>query len=297
MRALPAGLQDHLDSSVTTMCWCWKLQTNDAQVFGFTDHDNDLDFDNTVFEAASGFSGSEIETGLGFAVDNLEVDGALSSLKLNEDELYAGVFDNAIVEIWHVNWSNTTQRILLRSGNLGQVSRGETNFSAEIRGLSHHLNQPRGRLFQKTCDAVLGNERCKVALQSSSFKFTATVGNVLSGKTLISNNLIEKESGWFDGGKLTFLSGQNAGRSSEVKSHRQTASGYNIQIWQTMPNPIQQGDEFEITAGCNKSYETCKAKFSNGVNFQGFPHMPGKDFITFYPNRDDAKNDGGLIVE
>ncbi|HFC05523.1 MAG TPA: hypothetical protein ENJ55_07435 [Rhizobiales bacterium] len=66
-------------------------------------------------------------------------------------------------------------------------------------------------------------------------------------------------------------------------------------FFRQMPEPIIAGDTFIITAGCNKSFETCKAKFSNPENFQGFPHMPGNDFVAFYPNASDGNNDGSPI--
>ena len=42
---------------------------------------------------------------------------------------------------------------------------------------------------------------------------------------------------------------------------------------------IAPGDTFTITAGCDKQFATCGAKFANAVNFRGFPHMPGNDYI------------------
>ena len=50
MRALSAGLQDHLNSGATTLCWCWRITRNDGTAFGFTDHDRDIAFDGTLFE-------------------------------------------------------------------------------------------------------------------------------------------------------------------------------------------------------------------------------------------------------
>ena len=44
--------------------------------------------------------------------------------------------------------------------------------------------------------------------------------------------------------------------------------------------PLAAGQTFTITAGCDKHLDTCKAKFANTVNFRGFPHMPGNDFVT-----------------
>ena len=42
---------------------------------------------------------------------------------------------------------------------------------------------------------------------------------------------------------------------------------------------------------CDKRFETCRGVFGNGVNFRGFPHMPGQDFILSGPATDG--NDGG----
>jgi len=295
MKTLPAGLQEHLDTGATTMCWCWKLATSDGRIFGFTDHDNDLVFNGVTYEAASGFTGSEVENGLGLAVDNLEVEGALSSLKLNEPDLFAGVFDNAEVEIWQVNWTETEQRILIKKGNLGEVSRDQNGFSAEIRGLTHFLNQPQGRLFQKSCDTDLGNQRCGVDLSSATFRATGQVSSVVENSKFFVSGLEAFANGWFASGRLVFTSGDNLNRVSEVKNFQVTTAGYLLELWLQMPKEISSNDTFIITAGCDKTFETCRGKFSNGINFQGFPHMPGNDFVAFYPNRNDGNNDGSPI--
>jgi uncharacterized phage protein (TIGR02218 family) len=145
MKSLPPGLQDHLDSGATTLCWCWMIARRDGATQGFTDHDLPVAFDGVTCEAASGFTASEVQSTLGLAVDNLTVTGALSSATLNEHDLAAGLYDDAGIEIWRVNWASPDQRVLMRKGNLGQVSRGKTAFQAEVRGLAHRLNQPVGR--------------------------------------------------------------------------------------------------------------------------------------------------------
>ena len=50
-------------------------------------------------------------------------------------------------------------------------------------------------------------------------------------------------------------------------------------------------DAFTITAGCDKHFKTCKAKFDNSANFRGFPHVPGIDFALAVPDG-GGKNDG-----
>ncbi len=150
MKLLSAELQAHLDSGATTLCWCWRLTRRDGIVLGFTDHDRDLVFDGTTFEAAAGFTATEIKEAVGLGVDNLEVEGALQSGRLDEAQLAAGLFDDARIEIFRVNWNATSQRVLMRIGSLGEVSAAASAFTAEVRGLAHYLGQPKGRLFQFT---------------------------------------------------------------------------------------------------------------------------------------------------
>ena len=175
MRQLAAGLAAHLGSGTTTLCHCWRLETVGGDVMGFTDHDRDLSFDGMGFEAEAGFTATEIESSLGLAVDNLEASGALSSERLNAARLLAGDFDNAAIEVWMVNWQDVSQRSLLRRGNLGEITRGPAAFTAELRGLAHALNQPRGRIYQYGCDAVLGDARCGVDLEAAAFSIEAIV--------------------------------------------------------------------------------------------------------------------------
>ena len=120
MKTLPSGLQAHLDGGATTLCWCWKLTRRDNVVQGFTDHDRSLSFDGVTYDAVSGFTASQVESGLGLAVDNLTLAGALSSATLNEDELAAGLYDNAAIQIWRVNWAAVDQRVLMRAGTIGR---------------------------------------------------------------------------------------------------------------------------------------------------------------------------------
>jgi uncharacterized phage protein (TIGR02218 family) len=55
------------------------------------------------------------------------------------------------------------------------------------------------------------------------------------------------------------------------------------------------GDIFSVEAGCDKTFATCKAKFSNALNFRGFPHLPGNDVAYSYVV-DGGNFDGGPVV-
>lgn len=292
MRNIGSALQAHLDTGATTLCWCWRLTRDDGQILGFTNHDENLSFDTTIFEASAGFQGTEVSSSLGLSVDNLDVSGALQSAKLDEGDLAAGLFDDAEVEIFIVNWQDVSQRVLIRQGNLGEVRRGTLAFEAEIRGLAHRLNQPFGRLYQYPCDADLGDNRCGVDLDSALLKATGIIIATEDRSRFYVSGLESFDNHWFERGKLTWTSGSNNNRAMEVKIHRQDQSGTLIELWQPMANDIAQNDTFVVTAGCDKQFPTCQQKFDNALSFRGFPHMPGNDFVISYPNRDDGINDG-----
>ncbi len=284
MKILTPAFAAHLASGATTLCWCWRLTRRDGTKLGFTDHDRPLTFDATTFEAASGFTASEIKDTIGLSVDNLEVTSAITSDALAEADLASGLYDDAAVEIFRVNWADASQRVLMRSGSLGEVRRSGIAFSAEVRGLAHYLQQPKGRLYQYTCDADLGDARCTIDRTAPAFRGLGVVAAVASARTFTATGLTAYASDWFTRGLLTFTSGAADAQSIEVKAH--TVSSYNvvtIELWSPARLPLTAGQTFTITAGCDKHLTTCTAKFANAVNFRGFPHMPGNDFMVSGP--------------
>jgi uncharacterized phage protein (TIGR02218 family) len=292
MKSLPPSLQAHLDTGTTTLAWCWRLTRADGIRIGFTDHDRNLTFDGTTFEAASGFTATDIKDAVGLSVDNLEVSSALRSDALSEDDLAAGLYDDAAVEIWRVNWADPDQRALMRSGSLGEVRRSGLSFTAEVRGLAHYLQQPKGRLYQYGCDADLGDTRCGIDLDDLAFRGIGTVTAASSLRLFSASGLDSFATDWFTRGLVTFTSGANAGRRQEVKRHVAGVEA-TFELWQPMAHVIEPGDAFLVTAGCDKHFATCQAKFDNAVNFRGFPHIPGNAFLTAVARPGDPANDGG----
>lgn len=292
MKTVPSDMQADLDGRVTTHCRCWRVERWDGQVFGFTDHDRPLFFAGTSFEAASGFTASSLETSLGFAIDNLDVEGALSSASITEDDLARGLWDDADVALWLVDWLDPDKHVLLRSGNIGEVTRGRTAFTAELRGLAHRLNQPAGRLFSRTCAWELGDAKCQVDLVS--WRFAGTVTTATDRQQFFVSGLGAADDGLLQAGLVTWLTGANTGQQMEVKRHVVSETSVTLELVLPMPDPVVVGDTFSVQAGCDKSYATCHSRYSNGDNFGGFPHMPGNDRIIGYGDKDDL-NDGGSL--
>ena len=173
MKVLPAGLQEHLDGGATTLCWCWKLSDATGRVLGFTDHDRDLVVDGLRYEASAGFTASEMQASLGLGVDNLEIAGALRSDRLSDSDLAAGRYDDATLEVWLVNWRDIDQRLLMRTGTIGEIARDGTAFIAEVRGLAHALSR---RKAGSVSMAAMPSSAMRVAASLSPLRRSAAAG-------------------------------------------------------------------------------------------------------------------------
>ncbi|ATX64606.1 DUF2163 domain-containing protein [Roseinatronobacter bogoriensis] len=294
MKQIDPALQAHLDEGTTTLAWCWRITRADGVSFGFTDHDCTLMFEGTEFEPESGFAASEIRAGSDLSVDAQDAEGVLSSDRITETDILDGRWDNAEVELWRVNWADTSQRVLMRRGAVGQIRRGRMAFVAEVRSLAHVLGQTVGRTFQAGCDAGLGDARCGVDLEDPAYKGSGAVIDLLRDRAFTAAGLAGFNAGWFAFGTIDWTSGANAGRRAEVLAHDLSDGIAILTLLEAPVRSFTEGDGFSIRAGCDKRIETCSAKFANTVNFRGFPHIPGQDTILRYASRDGG-HEGGVL--
>ena len=294
MKSLVPALQAHLDDGTTTLSWCWRISRADGVTLGFTDHDAVLTFDGTDFEPESGFAASEVRSGSDLSVDAQDAEGVLTSDRITETDIIDGRWDAAQVELWRVNWADTSQRVLMRRGAVGQIRRGRMAFVAEVRSLAHVLGQTVGRTFQSSCDAALGDTRCGINLENVAFKGIGVVTDLLRDRAFIATGLLAFAAGWFTSGTITWTSGANAGRIIEVLAHDLSGSIATLTLLEAPVRPIAEGDSFIARAGCDKRMATCGAKFANVANFRGFPNIPGQDAVLRYASRDGG-NSGGVL--
>ncbi|MGD9545202.1 MAG: DUF2163 domain-containing protein [Methylocystis sp.] len=292
MLSLSPSMQAKLDHRATTFCHCWRISRHDAAVMGFTDHDRDLTFNGVTFRANTGLSASQVESSVGFAPGAGDAAGALSDESLTEVDLLNGLYDGASVETWLVDWSEVADRVLLDVATIGEVRRGETAFSAELRSSAHLFDQQQGRAFQRSCSADLGDARCGFDLMTPGFHATGVVVAFAGG--VLDVDLSESfDGGFFAGGALTFASGANEGARCTLKSHLQDDLRARVTLWTPPGGAVLAGDAVLVTAGCDKSPTSCRLKFANIVNFRGFPHMPGNDRVIAYPSTLAPAMDGG----
>lgn len=279
MKAISAAMAAHLASDTTSLTTCWKISRVDGTVMGFTELDQDLVIGGVTYHAATGYTRTAIAGRADLSVDNLNVEGLLDSTAIRDDELRAGLYDGAALEIFMVNWNDLSMgEIRLRTGWLGEVKLQDGQFSAEIRGLAQLLTLNAIRRFTPSCTAQLGDGKCKIDM--TPFTDTGTVTAVSDPRRSFSATLSSsRAAGAYAGGLLDFTSGANAlAAPIEVKSWNGTAFtlylpfGYNIAV----------GDAFTVTVGCAKTPAACKT-FNNFLNYRGFPHIPGLDALLMTP--------------
>ena len=286
------ALKEHLLTRATTLARCWLITRRDGVKMGFTDHDRDLSFDGVVFEASTGMDGATLESSTGLSVDNGEAVGALSALGLTDEDILAGRYDDAEILHWWVNWQDTSERVLMMRGSLGEIRQQGNAFEVELRGLAERLNRPIGRAFVKTCDRELGDAKCGVDLSNPIYATEAVVGEAVRGSVVVAQGLDAFAPGWFTNGRLTWSSGANAGVVAVVKQDLVIGGVRRLELWEAPALPVAIGDSYRLVAGCDKLAGTCRVKFDNFLNFRGFPHIPGEDWVTAYPRQGDV-NAGG----
>lgn len=289
------SFKEHVESGATTLCRCWGIFRKDNVFQGFTDHDCDIVFDGLTFAATSGMTPHAIESSTGLSVDNSLAIGVLSNSAINETDLKLGRYDGAGVKIWRVNWADVEVRKLDFVGEIGEIRVVGSRFEAELRGQAERLNIPTGRLFQKQCDATLGDGACGIDLTSENFVAEVMIDEVLGRSGFVFDALVNFEPGWFERGTIEFVDGVATGVKRGIKLDSFDAESRRVvRVWDDLPVEIATGTKVRLVAGCDKRWKTCATKFDNISNFRGFPDIPGEDWLTKVPRSSDANSGGSL---
>lgn len=287
-----AALGAHLATGTTHVCHCWAVVRRDGLTLGFTDHDRPITFDGITFQPETGLSARALASTTGLSVNNSEAIGALSAAAITESDINAGRYDGAEVSTWAVQWDDPAARQLRFVGTIGEITRAAGGFQADLRGLTEPLNQPQGRSYLTTCSAVLGDGRCRVDLSDPTFAAELAVEGTNDGQTFRFTGLTGFNDRWFEGGFLEVLTGPAAGLREVIKLDRVEGPARRVTLWQPIREALAPGDQLRLIAGCDRRTETCREKFANLTNFQGFPHIPGEDWLMAVP-RSGGGNTGG----
>jgi uncharacterized phage protein (TIGR02218 family) len=265
-----------VERELTTLAFCWRVQRRDGICLGFTSHDRDLEMDGLVYRAAPGMLPSAVSVSDGFDASTLDVSGALTSEAISETDLAAGRWDRAAVALFLVDWEDPNgERLPLARGELGDVAVKANGFEAELRGPAALLERPVAEQTSPECRAELGDRRCRVDIAARTA--VTRVTEVAENEVTVAD--AAGEPGAYAFGRLRWIGGANSGVESPILA----SAGPLLTLQEPPPFAIAEGDLVEIRQGCDKSFATCTARFANGENFRGEPHLPGMDLLTRYP--------------
>jgi uncharacterized phage protein (TIGR02218 family) len=291
MRTLPSALNAKLAEGVTTLARAWRLTRGDGVIVALTQHDRDLSFDGTLFKAAGSFIVADHERELGLSADRTALSGALTATTISEADLKLGRWDGAKIEAFWVDWTNPADFIPMWRGLVAGVTWRGSVFELDVVGIEAALTREIGQVYARTCNASLGDGRCKVDLNLPAHKILANIQAVMTERVIKIATPVGKNVFQFQGGTLEITNGLASGWKSAIHSVIASATGWEITITRPLPVTPATGDNVCLQVGCDKSFVTCRDRFANALNFRGQPTMPGDDVAFGGPA--PMGNDGG----
>lgn len=289
MIELSQALADHLEGPQTTLCSCWVISRQDGRKLGFTDHDKALTVDGVLCEPETGFTGGSVEQSGGLNADSWSADGILSSDTISDQDLRAGLYDRAIIEQWLVNWRNPAQSVRITRALMGEATLHTHHYTIELRSITALLDRDQTRFFTIDCDAELGDQRCGVNVDELAVDALLVAHGVNNSVTLDLSASVKTAD--FCEGTLVALSGAIA-RINHLTMH---ASGQSAEVFLDRVFDVQPGQAVVMRPGCDKRFSTCRTRFSNALNFRGFPHIPGGENALNYADEEGVYNGEPLV--
>lgn len=167
MKSTTTALREHLDQEVTALCTCWTITRVDGTVLNFTDADQDVVQGGQTYSSIGAYQRTAIESTATLSVDNLEIVGSSNDLSLPDEELRAGLFDNAEVTIFMTPWLDSVRgRLRLRRGFFGEVQTlPNGTYQVELRGIMQRLAYNYTDIFASSCLYDLGSPECTIIIK------------------------------------------------------------------------------------------------------------------------------------
>lgn len=278
-RTYTAALQSLLDARTFRRATLWQIDREDGVTLRFTDHDIEIEYDGETFSPAGGFDASARQQNAESAPQNLEVIGMIASGAITEKDLRDGRYRNAEITETVVDWRYPwVGAFVVNKYWIVETEHNGESWVARLEGMKRWLIPDVGNIFSRNCRHELGDSMCGVAL--GGFTESRTVTTVNDARLEFLATGMTATADYFAYGKLTWTSGNNNGLVFDVKM---SGAGPLARLQLPTPDDIQVGDTFDIIAGCDKLHDTCKTKFSNLVNYGGFPFIPGTDKLMQKP--------------
>ena len=162
MKEMDEGFAEALATGVTTTCLCWTLTRADGFVLAVTEHDRALTVAGRTYEPGGALEGLGFSSSASLAPGQAGARGALSHDAISEEDLDAGLWDGARLDVIRADWQAPERSVHVWSGRLTRLQRGMAGFEAELVSLKADFERPVARVYARRCDAAFGDARCGV---------------------------------------------------------------------------------------------------------------------------------------
>jgi uncharacterized phage protein (TIGR02218 family) len=197
-----------------------------------------------------------------------------SSGVFDTQDLDAGLFDGAAVQIYQVDRLNLSRKGLLFTGSISDIQWDPVDRGVvfDVRGPSSSAKVIMTRKRSPMCQTHLFSVLC--GLDADDFDVATTVSAVVDAFSFTVTGSLSNDDGYFNQGVCVTENGVAIEIAKWVES-TQTITTY-------LPSDrfLAAGTALTLYPGCNKVLEDDSAdggcaKFSNQLNFQGEPHFLG----------------------
>lgn len=286
MKTLSTALEALYGSGAASIAYGLRITRSDGQTIAINSSASDVVIDGVTYSGDQGLSVSNVYSTAGLAVDSLELTTLDDGELFDPSDVRAGRWQNAEFVLFRFNWASPADGVeYLMAGTVGNVTQQTGTIRAELRGLQQYLQQPLGSVTSKTCRARLadqpspnGNNVC--GLNPAAWTDALTITGITDARRIFTVTTA-RATDWFSEGLAAFSSGPNAGLKAKIKTH---SAGGVLELLTPMQQDLAVGDTLSALAGCRKRRSDCRDKFSNVINFQGEPDMPGVDALTAAPD-------------
>lgn len=169
MLDLPSSLEAALASEVSDLCWCWRLSRRDGLQLGFTQHDAALTLDGLVYHPAGIASLPDAESEAGLAPGGGHLRLAFQDEAISREDARQGLWNDARLDLLRTRWQDPTAFARFQSWWFGEIRISRLGCEVELVGRQHRLDQVIGRVFSRSCDAVLADARCGVSADHPAY--------------------------------------------------------------------------------------------------------------------------------
>ncbi len=263
------------------MADCFTLTIATGGTFYFTDYDVDITFNGHTFIAeAMLIKGLKFKVATGLEVDRQQITIIPSVGSTFNGAPWLGAIGNGVLEGAQIQRDRVfidpslpggLDGLTLFKGRVSTVDKvgrtsAEVTVASPLVVLDYYM--PRN-IFSPTCLHVLYDAGC--GLSATSFQTVTTVGagstQILINNASASQNQVQ--------GTMLFTSGLNSGIRATIKS---AVNGVSWTLMYPLPNAPTTGDGIVAYFGCDHTAATCQAKFTNLLNFRGYPNVPPPDY-------------------